>query len=159
MKGIVVYHSFWGSSRKIAEAIAAGLNESGHDAQSVAVEGAPAPDPSLDFVVVGGATRWPGATGKIKRYAKKMVKAGLAGRSFATFSTGGTVFDEEPNRQASERLHEILAAGGLIPLAPPFKAGIEGYKSGGRTKGSLPQSEEARAEDFGRELGAKLSGQ
>jgi menaquinone-dependent protoporphyrinogen IX oxidase len=61
MKGIVVYKSWWGSCRKIAEAIGQGLAESGHEAQVVAVEDARKPDPSLDFVVVGAATRWPGA--------------------------------------------------------------------------------------------------
>jgi menaquinone-dependent protoporphyrinogen IX oxidase len=158
MKGVVVYHSIWGSCRKIAEAITKGLKDSGHEVQALAVEDAEDPDPSLDFIVVGGATRWPGATRKIKRYAKKAAKAGLEGEPFATFSTGGTIFTEKPNTQASELLYEILEKGGLVALAPPFKAGIEDYKSGGRDKGSLPESEVARAEDFGRELGVKLSG-
>ena len=158
MKGVVVYHSLWGSSRKIAEAIARGLSDSGHDVQLMAVEDAGDPDASLDFVVVGGATRWPGATRKIKRFARNVIKAGFAGKPFTTFSTGGTVFDEEPNRQASEQIYELLQEGGLVPLAQPFKAGIEGYQSFGRAKGSLPESEVSRAEDFGRELGVKLTG-
>ena len=158
MKGVVVYHSIWGSSRKIAEAIARGLRNSGHNVQLMAVKDAGDPDPSLDFVVVGGATRWPGATRKIKRYANKVIRAGFAGKPFATFSTGGTVFDEDPNRQASEQLFELLQEGGLVPLAQPFKAGIEGYQSFGRAKGSLPEGEVSRAQEFGRELGAKLTG-
>jgi flavodoxin len=158
MKGVVVYHSIWGSCRKIAEAIARGLEDSGHDVQALAVEDAGAPDPSLDFMVVGGATRWPGATRKIKRYAKKAAKADLEGKPFATFSTGGTIFTDKPNTQASELLYGILEKGGLVALAPPFKAGIENYKSGGRDRGTLPDGEVARAEDFGRELGVKLSG-
>ncbi len=158
MKGVVVYHSLWGSCRSIAEAIAKGLNDSGHDVRALAVEDAGDPDPSYDFIVVGGATRWPGATRKIKRYAKKATRAGLEGKPFATFSTGGTIFTEKPNTQASEVLYEKLETGGLVALAPPFKAGIEDYKSGGRERGSLPESEMARAEEFGRELGAKLSG-
>ncbi len=158
IKGVVVYHSIWGSCRKIAEAIARGLNDSGHEVQVLAVEEAVKLDPSLDFVVIGGATRWPGARPKIKRYAKKVIKAGFAGKPFATFSTGGTVFDEEPNRQASEQLYELLEKGGLVPLEQPFKAGIEGYKPPGKERGTLPEGEVARAEEFGRELGAKLPG-
>jgi flavodoxin len=157
MKGVVVYHSIWGSCRRIAEAITNGLKDSGHDVQALAVEDAGDPHPSLDFIVVGGATRWPGATRKIKRYAKKVTKAGLEGKPFATFSTGGTILTEKPNTQASELLYEKLETGGLVAIASPFKAGIEDYKSGGRDKGTLPDSEVARAEDFGRELGAKLS--
>lgn len=158
MKGIVVYKSWWGSCKKIAEAIGSGLSESGHDVQVVAIEDAGAPDPSLDFIIIGAATRWPGAWPKIKRYAKKVGKASLAGKPFATFSTGGTLSDEEPNRQASEVLYELLEAKGLTPLAPPFKAAIEGYEPPGKQRGILPESEVARAEEFGRELGSKLSG-
>mgnify|MGYP000144443688 CR=1 FL=1 len=159
MKGIVVYKSWWGSCKRIAEAIGQGLTESGHEAQVVAVEDAGRPDPSLDFVVIGAATRWPGAWPKIKRYAKKVTKAGLAGKPFATFSTGGTVGDEQPLTQASEVLYKVLEAGGLVALAPPFKAAIEGYKAPGRgeDRGTLPESEVARALEFGRELGDKLS--
>ena len=156
MKGVVIYQSRWGSCQKIAESIARGLIESGHDVQVMAVEDAGDPDPSLDFAVIGGATRWPGARPKIKRYAKRVIKAGFAGKPFATFSTGGTVFDEKPNTQASEQLYEFLEEGGLVPLAQPFKAGIEGYKPPGKERGTLPETEVARAEDFGRELGARL---
>jgi len=156
MKGVVIYQSRWGSCQKIAESIARGLIESGHDVQVMAVEDAGDPDPSLDFAVIGGATRWPGARPKIKRYAKRVIKAGFAGKPFATFSTGGTVFDEKPNTQASEQLYELLEEGGLVPLAQPFKAGIEGYKPPGKERGTLPETEVARAEDFGRELGARL---
>lgn len=156
MRGIVVYHSIWGSCKTIAEAIAKGLEESGQDVRLIAVGDAGKPDPSLDFVVIGGATRWPGATRKIKSYARKVIKSGFAGKPFATFSTGGTVFDDEPNLQASEQLYKLLEKGGLTPLAQPFIAGIEGYKPPGRERGSLPETEVARAADFGRELGAEL---
>ncbi len=159
MKGMVVYKSWWGSCRKIAEAIGEGLREAGHEVQVIAVEDAGKPDASLDFIVIGAATRWPGAWPKIKRYAKKVTRAGFAGKPFATFSTGATVNDEEPLRQASEVLFEILEAGGLVALAPPFKAAIEGYKSPGKgeERGTLPESEVARAREFGRELAGKLS--
>jgi len=106
-----------------------------------------------------GATRWPGATRKIKSYARQVIKSGFAGKPFAAFSTGGTVFDEKPNLQASEQLYDLLEKGGLTPLARPFIAGMKGYKPPGRQKGTLPETEVARAVEFGRELGAKLSEQ
>ena len=160
MKGVVVYKSWWGSCKRIAEAIAEGLRESGQEVELVVVEDAGKPDPSLDFVIIGAATRWPGAWPKIKRHAKKYAGKGFAGKPFATFSTGGAVNTEEPLTQASEVLYELLEAGGLIPLAPPFKAAIEGYKPPGKGegRGTLPESEVARAREFGRELGGKLSG-
>ena len=159
MKGIVVYKSWWGSCMRIAEAIGNGLSESGHEVQVIAIEDAGKPDPSLDFIVIGAATRWPGAWPKIKRYVKKVIRAGYAGKPFATFSTGGSVNTEEQLKQASEVLYEMLEAGGLTALAPPFMAAIEGYKAPGRgeDRGFLPESEVARALEFGRELGGKLS--
>ena len=56
-------------------------------------------------------------------------------------------------------LYELLEARGLVPLAPPFKAAVEGYKAPGKgeDRGTLPESEVARALEFGRELGAALS--
>lgn len=159
MKGMVIYKSWWGSCKRIAEAIGKGLSEAGHDVRVVAVEDAAKPDASLDFIVIGAATRWPGAWPKIKRYAKRVTRSGLEGKPFATFSTGGSVNTEERLRQASEVLHEMLEAGGLVALAPPFMAAIEGYKAPGRgeDRGFLPESEVARAEGFGRELGSRLS--
>jgi len=157
MKGLIVYQSWWGSCQKIAEAIAAGLAESGHEVDVVAVDEAPSPDPALDFVLIGAATRWPGARPKIKRCAKKFAKA-LPGKPFAAFSTGGTLFDKKPNTQASELIHDILEQDGMKPLAPPLKIGLEGYKPPPKLeKGALPDSEIARARDFGHEIGAKLS--
>ncbi len=157
MKGIVIYKSWWGSNRTIAEAIAAGLRESEQDVTVVPVEEAGEPDPALDFVVIGAATRWPGAWPKIKRYAKRLVKAGFEGKPFATFSTGGTLTSDNPNRQAASVLYELLENSGLKPLAPPLEIAIEGYRPPGIEKGTLPESEVARAREFGRELGAKLT--
>ncbi len=105
MKGMVVYKSWWGSCMKIAEVIGEGLSESGHEVRVVAIEDAGPPDPSLDFIVIGAATRWPGAWPKVKRYAKKVIKAGFAGKPFATFSTGGSVNEGAPLTQASEVLN------------------------------------------------------
>lgn len=160
MKGIIVYRSWWGSCKRIAEAIGKGLAESGHQVEVVSIEDAGAPDPSLDFVVVGAATRWPGAWPKIKRYAKKVLKAGPPGKPFATFSTGGSLSTDKPNMQAADILYETLEKGGFVALAPALKISMEGYRAPGRTeddRGTLPESEVARAEEFGRELGAKLS--
>ena len=77
----------------------------------------------------------------------------------APLSTGGTLFDEKPNTQASELIHDILEQDGLKPLSGPLKIGLEGYKPPPKLeKGALPDSEIERARDFGREIGARLAG-
>ena len=147
MKGMVVYHSRWGNSRQIAEAIANGLGEEGHDVTVLSVSDAK-PDPSMDFVVIGGSTRMARASGKIKRFAAGVAKC-CPGRPFATFSTGASI-SRNPNPQASERLYEVLSENGMVPLAQPFIAGVKNMK------GPLSEGELQRAEAFGQDLGAKL---
>lgn len=151
MKGIVVYQSKWGNSRQIAEAIAKGLADTGHEAEVKTVASTGTPDPGLDFIVVGGPTRAARAYGPIKRFAKRELEEGWAGKRFATFGTGASVYAGKPSVQASEKLSEILEANGLVPIAPPFKAGVEGMH------GPLAEGEIERAEQFGKELGTKLS--
>jgi menaquinone-dependent protoporphyrinogen IX oxidase len=151
MKGLVVYQSKWGDCRQIGEAVSRGLAQSGHDAEVLPVASVAGPDPQLDFIVVGGPTRAARAYGPIKRLAKKL-KEGWVGKPFAAFSTGASVYAAKPSPQASEKLHELLQANGLRPLAPPFKAGVEGMH------GPLKEGEVERAEEFGRELGARLEG-
>jgi flavodoxin len=151
MKGMVVYQSKWGNSRQIAEAIAGSLAESGHEAEAVSVKSAGSPDPSLDFIVLGGPTRAAHAYGPIKRFAKSMTGESWKGKRFATFSTGASIPTEKPSTQASERIHEMLEANGLKPLAPPFKAGVQGMH------GPLVEGDLERAAEFGKELGGILS--
>jgi len=151
MQGIVVYQSKWGNCRQIAEAISRGLVEAGQDVEVIPVASAGSPDPQLDFIVVGGPTRAARVYGPIKRLAKGKIKEGWAGKRFATFSTGATLYAKKPNTQASERIYELLQTNGLVPLAPPFKAGVTNMH------GPLKEGEIERAEEFGRELGAKLS--
>jgi flavodoxin len=151
MKGTVVYQSKWGNSRQIAEAIGKGLTEAGHEAEVVDVKSAGSPGPELDFIVVGGPTRAARAFGPIKRLAKGTAGEGWRGKRFATFSTGASMATSKPSTQASERMHEILQANELVPLAPPFKAGVQDMH------GPLVEGELERAEEFGRELGRILS--
>ena len=152
MRGMIIYQSWWGSCRKIAETIGAGLTESGLDVKVLSVDESAAPDQALDFVVIGAATRWPGARPKIKRCAKKFARA-MAGKPFAAFSTGGTIFDEKPNTQASELIYDILEKDGMKPLAPPLSIGLEGYKPPPKLeKGTLPDTEIDRAVEFASEM-------
>ena len=147
MKGVVVYHSRFGNSRQIAEAIANGLSEEGHEVTVVPVADAK-PEESMDFAVVGGSTRAARASGKTKRFAVGFAKC-CPGRPFATFSTGASVA-RKPNTQASERLYETLSENGAVPLVAPFIAGVTNMK------GPLIEGEVERAYAFGQELGVKL---
>jgi menaquinone-dependent protoporphyrinogen IX oxidase len=152
MKGVVVYQSKWGNSRQVAEAIARGLEEVGHEVTAEPVGSLKELSQAHDFIVVGGPTRMGRAYGPIKRFAKRKVTGEWAGKPFATFSTGASILGEKPSPQAAERLRETLESNGLKPIAEPFKAGVEDMH------GPLAEGELDRALEFGREIGAKLSG-
>lgn len=151
MNGMVVYQSKFGNSRRIAEAIAKGLSATGHHVEVTPVASAGNPETGCDFLIVGGPTRMARAYGPIKRFAKRAPASGCGGKPFATFSTGSTVYAGKPSAQAAEKLHELLEENGLVPIAPPFKAGVDDMH------GPLKEGELERAEEFGMELGSKLS--
>ena len=150
MKGVVVFQSKWGNSRQIAQSIADGLTESGHHVEVKRV-GSEELETGVDFIVVGGPTRIGRAYGPIMRLAKRKLQEGWAGKPFATFSTGASVYSEKPSPQAAEKLGELMKAVGLEEIAPPFKAGVKDMH------GPLVEGELERAVEYGRELGAKLA--
>ncbi len=129
-----------GELRWIAEAIAQGLTESGCEVKLAPVDEQPVADFSLDFLLVGAATRWPGARPKIRKYAKQAAGV-LAGKPFAAFSTGGMVFNEKPNTQAASQIYEVLEGG----RAGPARAGVEGEDVGGRRPPRGPRVPSRRA--------------
>ncbi len=150
MKGEIFFQSKWGNSRQIAEAIGKGLEASGHEVAVKRVKEAE-PDPADDFIVLGGPTRMARAYGPIKKLAKNGFREGWAGKPFATFSTGASVGTEKANQQASEVFDELLKGHGLSEIAPPLMAKVQDMH------GPLDEGELERAEEYGKELGAKLS--
>ncbi len=150
VKGAVVFQSKFGNSRQIAEHVAKGLEEAGQQVELLRVRSFKQLEPDLDFLVVGGPTRAGRAYGPIKRFAKKLPDE-WAGKPFATFSTGASVYSEKPSRQAAEVLVDILEDKGMKRLSEPLLAGVSDM-SGPLTEGELD-----RAAEFGRELGRILA--
>lgn len=149
MKGAVVFQSKFGNSRQIAERIAGGLEETGHQVDLMRVGSFKELPPDLDFIVVGGPTRIGRAYGPIKRLARKLPDR-WAGKPYATFSTGASVYTDKPSRQAAEILGGMLDARGMKKLLPPFLAGVSDMS------GPLAEGELDRASEFGRNLGKAL---
>ncbi len=75
MKGIVVYDSYYGNTKRVAEAIAEQIKSEGHEAELRSVrEDYPSP-PQGDFMFVGSPNRMGGVTGRTKRYVKRLDRA------------------------------------------------------------------------------------
>lgn len=151
MKGAVYYHSKWGNCKEVAEAIAKGLSESGHDIELAAIAADTRPPADLDFIVVGSPTRVGKTTSTVRRFIKRNIDDGWKDRKFAAFGTGLASAREKSEPQSAEHIYWLLADRGLKPLAEPFKAAVEGMK------GPLAQGELLKSVKFGFELGESLA--
>jgi flavodoxin len=87
LKGIVVYDSYYGNTRKVAEAIAEQIKSEGHEAELRSVkEDYPSP-PQGDFMFVGSPNRMGGVTGSTKRYVKHLDGSLWKDKPLAIFTT------------------------------------------------------------------------
>lgn len=87
MKGIVVYDSYYGNTKKVAEAIVEQIKSEGHEAELRGVrEDYPSP-PQGDFILVGSPNRFGGVTGRTKRYVKRLDRSVWKDKPVAVFTT------------------------------------------------------------------------
>lgn len=75
MKGVVVYDSYFGNTKRVAEAIVEQFKAEGHEVELRSVrEKHPAPLQG-DILFLGSPIRLGSVTGKVKKYLKKLDKA------------------------------------------------------------------------------------
>ncbi|TFG61241.1 MAG: hypothetical protein E4H36_10770 [Spirochaetales bacterium] len=91
MKGFILYRSYYGNTRQVAEAIAAGLTSAGHETAAQGLDQKLPDAAGADFVMVGSPTRFKGVNGKALRVIRKLAKKGFADKPFAVFDTFGPV--------------------------------------------------------------------
>ncbi len=160
MKGLVAYHSKWGSGKKIATNIAAGLTEAGHEVKLAPVE-EKGLGSDYEFIVCGSGTRAGHMTGAMHRFIGGLRKKDWAGKPFIAYGTGGKPDPDKPSKadkmaaRSAERIYDALAKKGLKPVVDPYKAYIEQTSM---NNPHLMEGEEARAKAFGLEVGRKLTG-
>ncbi|MBK5092972.1 MAG: flavodoxin domain-containing protein [Actinobacteria bacterium] len=152
MKGVVVYYSRWGNCKQVAESVAKGLEETGHEVSLVDAGSQKALEVEPDFLLVGSPTRIGKMAGPVKKFIKKAVPDAWEGKPFAAFGTGLQSALEKSEPNAADGIHLALEAMGLKPIAPAFKAGVV------EMKGPLVEGDRERALEFGKEVGAALGG-
>jgi len=153
MKGAVIYYSRYGSTEKAAKAIMEGLQEAGHDVDLIEAKQQKELGEGYEFVVVGSPTR----AGKMSGPVKKFIKKNLSGEQWKDFpfaAFGSCMEDtiEKGSSSAAKDVNKALEERGLKPLADYYQNVVTGFK------GPLPEDGEEKAKEFGKELGAKLSG-
>ena len=151
MKGIVIYDTSYGNTKKVAEAIAETLKESCIAVDSVYVKDMKklrAKD--HDFLVLGSPTRFGTMSFTVKRFLGKVKGKEWMNKPFAAFDTENPENIEKKQGSAAEKIAEKLKEKQMKQLLPVLKALVLGWK------GPLQEGEIERAKKYTRELVAKL---
>jgi len=157
MKGIVVYDSSYGNTRKIAETIVETLKESGMEADLFSVKKVKklsAKD--YNFLVLGSPTRWGTMSFAIRFFLGKVKSEEWMNKPFAAFDTENPENIEQARIQnkewsAAEKIAKRLRDKQMNQLLPVLKAVVSKIRGF-----SLKEGEIERAKEYARELAIKL---
>lgn len=126
-KAWVVYDSFFGNTKAVAEAVGDALSET-HEVEVIDVKTSPGPVPvDVSLVVVGSPTRAFKPTAAISDWLKAQPRGSLAGKRIAAFDTRASL--EEVN---SKVLNAFVSVFGYA--AEPIEKKL--IRSGGTSAGS-----------------------
>ncbi len=156
MKGIVVYDTSYGNTKKIAETIAETLKESGIEVDLFDVKDVKklsAKD--YNFLVLGSPTKFGTMSFAIRFFLGKVKSEEWMNKPFAAFDTENPENIERArieNKEwsAAEKIAEKLKEKKMNQLLPVLKAAVLGQK------GPLKEGEIERTKDYARELAIKL---
>lgn len=87
MKGVVVYDSYYGNTKVVADAIAEQLRAEGCDAELRSVRERRLASPQGDILFVGSPVRMGSVTGRVKRYIKNLDEDAWRDRPIVVFTT------------------------------------------------------------------------
>jgi menaquinone-dependent protoporphyrinogen IX oxidase len=155
-KGIVVYDTSYGNTKKIAETIAETLKESGMEVDLFSVKDVKklsAKD--YDFLVLGSPTRFGTMSFAIRGFLGKVKSEEWMSKSFAAFDTENPENIERARAEkkewsAAEKIAAKLIDKKMNQLLPVLKAAVLG------TKGPLVEGEIERTKDYARDLAIEL---
>jgi multimeric flavodoxin WrbA len=156
MKGLVVYDTYHGNTKVVAEAIAEQLKVEGHEVELRSVrEKYPAP-PQGDIMFLGSPVRWGSTTKRVKRYIEKLDKGSWKGRPIVVFTTILALPEnpapekiesrEKYDLAAGRKLGELAKAEGLNALEDRLAVDVKGLK------GPLVETGVEQSKQFTRDL-------
>lgn len=151
MKGIVVYDTSYGNTKKIAETIADTLKESGIEVDLFHrkdVKKLSATD--YDFLVLGSPTKFGTMSFAIRGFLGKVKSDEWMNKPFAAFDTENPENVEKKQGSAAEKIAEKLKEKKMNQLLPVLKALVH------EMKGPLVEGEIERTKDYAKELATKL---
>lgn len=151
MKGIVVYDTSYGNTKKIAETIAETLKESGIGVDLFYVKDVKKLDgDDYDFLVLGSPTKFGTMSLTVRFFLGKVKSGEWVDKPFAAFDTENPENMENIEWSAAEKIAERLRGKKMTQLLPVLKAAVLDWK------GPLVEGEIDRTKGYARELADKL---
>lgn len=153
MRGVVVYDTSYGNTKKIAETIADVLKESGIEVDLFDVKDAKklsAKD--YDFLALASPTRMNTMSWTIKRFIGRLKSEEWANKPFIAFDTELAGVIEKNGASAAEKIAERLREKKMNQFLPVLKTAVLGIR------GPLKEGEIERTKEYIRGLVAKLKG-
>ena len=135
----------------MAEMIIKGLIEQDHEV-ALLEAGTRLPE-EMEFMIVGAPTKLGKLPSEVVHFVKREIDDSWKGKPFAAFSTGDSKNVKKGEPQAAELINDLLLSKGLIPVVPPYKAGVTSMK------GPLAEGVMAEAYRFGLHVGEELHGE
>jgi flavorubredoxin len=161
MKAIVIYHTRFGNTERIAKSIAAGLNKDPSGIQDVVctnLRDIGSIDESLkeyDIMCIGAPTEGFSAPKPIKKFLRKLKSFNLEGIYGFAFDTR---VDFRLSGSAAKSIEKELRSQGLQIIAPHESAIVSTSSEGGTITGArLKEGEDKRFEQIGVQIGSALS--
>jgi menaquinone-dependent protoporphyrinogen IX oxidase len=157
MKGIIIYDTSSGNTKKIAEAIAETLKESGIESDLFYVKDAKKLNAKdYDFLILGSPTRFGTMSLAVKSFLGKVKTEEWMTKPFAAFDTENPENveksrTENKNWSAAEKIAENLREKKMNQLLPVLKALVES-----KLKGTILEGEVDRAKDYAKQLATNL---
>jgi len=148
MKVLVVYHGWFGNTKKAAIAIAEGLKQAGKvHVECKSVKQAKAEESvSSDLLVFGSATHLGNMTGKMRGFIRQLKKFEVRNKKGAAFDTR---FAGMKNG-ALEKIEKILRDLGMKLVVPGLPVTVSGMR------GPLRNEEIEKCKQFGQKLAVAL---
>jgi len=87
MRGLVVYDSYFGNTKAVAEAIVEQLEAEGHEPELRSVREHHREPPQGDIMFLGSPVRMGSVTGRVKRYVKKLDEGLWRDKPIVVFTT------------------------------------------------------------------------
>ncbi len=156
MKGIVIYDTTYGNTRKVAEIIAETLKENGIQTDAFKVnEVKKLNSKEYDFFVLGSPTKFGTMSFAVKFFLGKVKTEDWMNKPFAAFDTENPENVERSKAEnkdwsAGEKIAQKLTEKKMRQLLPVLKALVINQK------GPLVDGQIERTKDFAKQIAAKL---